>query len=176
MPISFTSTELLADRILRAHKMKITLFFFAFLIPHTLCIIGGKDAEASSESNFVVSLGGSSHFCSGALIEYNFVLTAASCVKDKNLEDFYGHIGSKDLNNDQEGVTVHFDKVFFKEPTGQKQVRNNIALLRLKRAISTNDQSKVRLIEYSSNEVTVGSGDWCRIFGWGKTAVSELLE
>ncbi|KAG4079498.1 hypothetical protein HA402_005195 [Bradysia odoriphaga] len=153
--------------------MKLPLLCFAFYLPYTLCIIGGNDVQRDrDETHFVVSLrhlAGSKHFCGGALIALNFVLTAASCVKDRNIEDFYGHVGLSNLHNSQEGVVMDFDKVFFKDPTGQKLVRNNIALLHLKDVLTGSHTDRVRIIEFSSDRDKAENGDRCKAFGWGQT-------
>ncbi|XP_037041928.1 chymotrypsin-2-like [Bradysia coprophila] len=153
--------------------MKIPLLCFAFYLPYALCVIGGKDVQKNTdESNFVVSLrhyDGYRHFCGGSLIDWKFVLTAASCVKDKNLNDFFGHVGSIKLDNSQEGVMMNFDKVFFKDPTGQKLVRNNIALLHLKDKIVDIHMDRVRIIRISLDTEIATNGAQCKIFGWGQT-------
>ncbi|KAG4079511.1 hypothetical protein HA402_005208 [Bradysia odoriphaga] len=157
--------------------MKLPLLCFAFYLPYTLCIIGGNDVQRDrDETHFVVSLrhkAGAKHFCGGALIVLNFVLTAASCVKDRNLKDFFGHVGLSNLHNSQEGVTLYFDKVLLKDPTGQKLVRNNIALLHLEDRIPDSHEDKVRIIKFFSDTDKAENGARCKAFGWGQTDCSE---
>ncbi|XP_037041927.1 chymotrypsin-like elastase family member 2A [Bradysia coprophila] len=153
--------------------MKILLLCFAFYLPYALCIIGGNDVQKNIvEPHFVVSLrkmGAYRHFCGGSLIASKFVLTAASCVKDQNLKDVFGYVGASNVDSSKERVMIYFDKVFFKDPTGQKLVRNNIALLHLKDRITHFDMDKVQIIDFSSDTDIATNGARCKVFGWGQT-------
>ncbi|XP_053952805.1 chymotrypsin-2-like [Anastrepha ludens] len=128
-------------------------------------IVGGEEA-AQAAAPWQVSLQNiyGSHFCGGAIIHDQFVLTAASCVSGlhKNLvkvitstNDWMGLAYMYDV----EEIIVHcnFDKPLY---------HNDIALLKLATLIAYDDETKNITIAY---EDELEEGDTLTMYGWGKT-------
>ncbi|XP_037041926.1 mite allergen Eur m 3-like isoform X2 [Bradysia coprophila] len=153
--------------------MKLTLLCFAYSIPCTLCLMNGEDVQADEDTRFIVSLQTynqeGKHFCGGVFVTLDFVLTAASCVEDRQPQDFWIVAGTKKLSNKNEQLQLKIDKVFSMNPSGRNKVRNNIALLRIETNIPKFEVHKVHKIELASDgEDNVAEGKNCKMYGWGQ--------
>ncbi|KAG4079458.1 hypothetical protein HA402_005155 [Bradysia odoriphaga] len=140
-------------------------------MPYMLCLTHGEDAH--EDTRFIVSLQadneGGKHFCGGVFVTLDFVLTAASCVEDRQPQDFWIVAGTKQLSNKDEQLKLKIDKVFSLNPSGRNKVHNNIALLRIETNIPKLELHKVHKIELASDgEDNVAEGKNCKMFGWGQ--------
>jgi len=132
-------------------------------------IINGEDAE-HGEFPWQVSLQGIiGHFCGGALIRPNWVLTAAHCVNGRRPMDtdvvlgLYDRIRARKFN-----PTWGFSKKIYMHEDYNSSVqfsRNDIALIKLKKCFNLTDSDKavVPMVRESKDLV----GQKCELTGWG---------
>lgn len=153
---------------------KIILLCLVFSATYVSCIIGGEDDHG--QHRYVVSIRNerSEHICGGVIIAMDFVLTAATCVKGVKVtrpQDLIVVGGITNLNDDN-GTDLRIDKIISKNPTGQNQVRNNIALLRIKNGIRPSSVLHPLRLPNPHDDLKKYV---CEFRGWGKKSVSENL-
>lgn len=103
-------------------------------------IIGGTTAE-DGLAPYQVSLQNFwGHYCGGAIIDKDWVLTAAHCVVSKYLEDIMVMTGSQNL--EVPGVFYYVDKVYWHCNYDNPSNHNDIALLHLNSSIVFNEKTK----------------------------------
>lgn len=148
-------------------------------------IIGGELA-ASHSWGWAVSLRvpNNKHFCGGTLISSHYVLTAAHCVEDPKISkaEITAAIGTDNLydNNGQRSVV---SKIYIHPRWNTKTKENDIAILKLKKAISFTDKSVAKLCLPSLISYTDTEFPWTNTklvaIGWGTTSfggsVSSIL-
>ncbi|KAG4065217.1 hypothetical protein HA402_011241 [Bradysia odoriphaga] len=151
--------------------MKIAALCIILSIPFVSSIIGGKDKDHKENHMFVVSIQQDwEHFCCGVFVTLKFVLTASSCVKDKLPEDIRVMANITDLvDNPPEAERLNVNKIISKDPTGQKNVHNNIALLVLSSgsAMIVERSQYIRTIRLPDERNIAEEGKPCIIYGWG---------
>lgn len=148
-----------------------------FYTPFVSCIIGGEETD---RFRFTVSLRNKQniHICGGALFTYRhvsiFVLTAASCVKNRQPQDLVVVGGITNLD-DHNGKEFKIDKIISKNATGENEVRDNIALLRLTEAVlQSSVMYSITLAEDDEDEYVAKQGKECVVVGWGQKDVSAI--
>ncbi|KAG4079443.1 hypothetical protein HA402_005140 [Bradysia odoriphaga] len=142
-------------------------------IPLVSSIIGGKDKDHKENHMFVVSIQQHwEHFCCGVFITLKFVLTASSCVKDKLADDISVMANITDLL-EYETTRLDVKKIISKDPTGQKNVHNNIALLALcsGSAMIVERSQYIRTIRLPDERNIAEEGKPCIVYGWGTKSI-----
>ncbi|CAF2160489.1 unnamed protein product [Rotaria magnacalcarata] len=142
-------------------------------------IVGGEPA-ASHSWTWAVSLRVRSdiHFCGGSIISPHYVLTAAHCIDDPYISmlTITAAVGTDNLHdNVGQRITV---STIYKHPRYNKLTHaNDIAILRLKKAISFQSSNIGKLCLPALNEIVATdfpmvNSDLVAI-GWGKTDVAD---
>ncbi|XP_061398880.1 chymotrypsin-2-like, partial [Musca vetustissima] len=92
-------------------------------------VVGGVTAEEGLAPYQVSLQNFWGHYCGGAIIDKQWILTAAHCVARKEMEDILVMTGTQDL--ELPGVIYHVDEVHVHCNYDRPQMHNDIALLHL---------------------------------------------
>ncbi|CAF0846611.1 unnamed protein product [Rotaria sordida] len=138
-------------------------------------IVGGEIA-ASHSWGWAVSLRKSSnqHFCGGSILSPNYVLTAAHCVDNINLSrDKLTVVVGIDNLYDNIGQRIVVSKIYLHPNWHSKRFENDIAILKLNKPISFNDDNIAKLCLPSfrgtvKNNFPLSNSKLVAI-GWGHT-------
>ncbi|XP_072107898.1 granzyme A-like [Mobula birostris] len=154
-----------------------------FLIPayHGEEIIGGHDVKPHSKP-YMASLQRLSkrskyfHYCGGALIRRNWILTAAHCeIPPKDMKVNQSPqvvLGAHTLSPNERSQQTRYIRKQFPHPEYSKQTyENDIMLLQLKEAVTLNKFVDVLNLPNSGKDAK--AGDSCNVAGWGTTSVGK---
>lgn len=130
-------------------------------------IVGGSDAEEGSAPYQTSLQYNEKHFCGGVIIHQQFVLTAGHCLSSLKPRDIKISVGTNDLSNGS--IYYQPDKFIAHNRYFKPTYHNDIGLVRLSRKVEFND--KVRLIEFSKNEIPLNST--LTLTGFGKLGVNK---
>lgn len=137
-------------------------------------IIDGSDASPS-DWNYIAALvyknqdAYQGQFCGGSLIKDRYVLTAAHCVDDLKKAGLDVIVGINDLNKSvSEGTRVSVKSIFVHPFYDSVSLNNDIAVLELSRAITTNEATPVSIAESATRDATA-DGTSLKVAGWGST-------
>lgn len=133
-------------------------------------IVNGFDAR-DGQFPHLVSLrlfAADRHFCGGAILNANWILTAAHCVDKVAIDSFYIFAGSIDLRNNG---STHTPIELIVHPTYDKNlVKNDIALIRTADAIEFSE--RIRAIGLPTEDAPI---DVSVLFaGWGLQVPQSL--
>ncbi|XP_050999334.1 granzyme E-like [Acomys russatus] len=143
-------------------------------------IIGGREARPHSRPYmaFIESedIDGNRSCCSGFLIRYNFVLTAAHC-RGRSVTVTLGAHNITAQEQTQQIIRV--TRAIPHPDYNPKEDSNDIMLLKLERRARRT--RAVRLIKLPTHNVHVTTGDVCHVAGWGSKSfksfsITDLLQ
>ncbi|XP_068605521.1 serine protease 33-like [Brachionichthys hirsutus] len=136
------------------------------IAPRNTRITGGKDAPVGAWPWMAgVNVPGGL-FCGGSLISSEWVLTAAQCVAKFPASSFTIYLGRHSLNGaNPNEVLVNVSKVVAHPDFKATTFDNDIALLRLSRAVTFTDYIRPVCLAATGSEYLAGEECW--ITGWG---------
>uniref|UniRef100_A0A4D5RFD8 Putative serine protease n=1 Tax=Ixodes scapularis TaxID=6945 RepID=A0A4D5RFD8_IXOSC len=109
----------------------------------------------------------SGHFCGGALVENNFVVTAGHCLRDRRPEEIVIKIGAHDLLND-DGVQYRKAQAFSIHPSySERDMSYDVAVIKLNMPVNFTDT--VRPVCLPGTGATLPKNTTCFSTGWGQT-------
>ena len=139
-------------------------------------IVGGELAPSHSWG-WAVSLrvDGFGHICGGTILSAHYILTAAHCVEDPDMPrvTLIAAVGTDTLN-DKQGQRPSVSKIYLHPKWNKNTKENDMAILRLKNAISFKDKNTAKMClppvrELVETEFPATSSDLVAI-GWGSTS------
>lgn len=108
-------------------------------------------------------------FCGGSYIGDRYILTAAHCLENVFKDDFDVIVGINNLSNESnEGVRLGVQQFYIHPNYDAVTLANDIAIVELPRALTSNEASPVELAERSTRGTTV-IGTSLTVAGWGST-------
>jgi hypothetical protein len=139
-------------------------------------ITGGTDAVIADFPWQVYFISGNLR-CGGSIIDNQWVVTAAHCTKNSSggpipASSMSVRVGLNNPSNPAEGMTYAVSEVIVHENFDDQTLLNDIALLKLKDAISFPNAKPIKLV--NSDDVKAGAtvpGVMSWVTGWGYTHV-----
>ncbi|XP_063077374.1 mite allergen Der f 3-like [Engraulis encrasicolus] len=151
-------------------------------------IVGGQEAAVGAWPWQVSLTRNGNHFCGGALINNEWVLTAAHCLNSNSaLDGLSVRVSVRSLGNADEGTTYQVDQIELHPSYNHTSYSHDIALVRLATSSSSSASSSsiLRPISSFSNVLrpaclaaegsTFNTGTSAWIAGWGSTQHGESL-
>ena len=136
-------------------------------------IIGGSEVRSPDEIPWQVALVRSGkhpydgQFCGGSLIHSNWVLTAAHCLKNLNVNSLQVMTGAIDLSNP--GQLSNVKRIIIHPKYDPKTYDNDIALLELSNPVTLDQYCNIiQLPVNDPNETLLTPGTSASVSGWGR--------
>lgn len=134
-------------------------------------IVSGSKAVVYGQSPFHASLrySGGEHFCSGAIINQNWIITAADCVATTvSVEDIRIVVGTTHLNESNRIYTVEKVVVHDAYHGDFRKHKYNVALIKTEDDIETNDFLRIYSVPVDNRWIY--GGQLATVIGYnGKT-------
>ncbi len=157
-------------------KMKEITFLTLFLM-NAYCalsqsrVIGGENILISDKPYQVSIQNADGHFCGGALIDSNWVLTGAHCVYEKLHGDLLIYTGISSLSNKVLGQQKKVSQILLHSNFNLNSLENDLALLKLESPVNFSSTTKpinLATPEDEQNQVLI-AGVAAEVSGWGDT-------
>lgn len=132
-------------------------------------ILGGEPVPITSH-NYTISLRtlNGVHFCSGFIYNVRWMITTATCVRHRSVQDFTAVMATDSL---EYGTTRYIEHIEYHPNYKESLLMNNIALLRA--ADRTTDFIVGDVLRISDRVAPAGTVAW--VTGWGRTSVMTFL-
>ncbi|XP_072304809.1 chymotrypsin-like elastase family member 2A [Eucyclogobius newberryi] len=133
-------------------------------------VVGGEDVRPNSWP-WQISLqynneGEWRHTCGGTLISDQWVLTAAHCIRSGYSYRVQLGKHSLDIGEEKGSVTLNLDKIVKHYDYNHNLSRNDIALLKLEKAVAFSDTIRPACLPEEGAVLTHGAP--CYVTGWGR--------
>ncbi|XP_054157388.1 uncharacterized protein LOC128955740 [Oppia nitens] len=141
-------------------------------IPLDSRIIGGTDANIDQfpyQIAFRYSQG-NSQFCGGSIISNNWILTAAHCLYNKNINQIYIVAGTAGISD--KGVSYKAAQFIIHKDYSKAEHTNDIGVVKVTVPIKYTDS--IRAIKLADNPVSAGTRAW--LTGWGYIAYPQKTD
>ncbi|XP_055968184.1 granzyme A isoform X1 [Sorex fumeus] len=143
------------------------IVIFLLLIPQGFCveIIGGKEVVPHSRPYMVLIKMGKKQICAGALIDKNWVLTAAHCTVNSKSQVL---LGVHDQDKSEPGRHIRHAKKMILYPCYDPHTHEgDLQLLQLNKEVTTG--KNINLLPLPKRGDDVKPNTVCRVAGWGST-------
>ncbi len=157
---------------------KLLILLIPLLSFSQIDIVGGTDADISDYPWQVALIEQSGGwiwaFCGGSIIDSNWILTAAHCMEDVNINNLYVRAGS-DNSYAQGGVSYSVEEVIVHPNYNSNTMNNDIALIKLNNSISfnSNKQPINLMCDFQADLGAQNPGVEATITGWGETETNN---
>ncbi|XP_062898229.1 transmembrane protease serine 6-like [Mobula hypostoma] len=134
-------------------------------------IVGGLSTYGG-EWPFVASVQlNNRHFCGGTLISCRWILTAAHCVNDSDIQNWTVVLGIHFLNQPTNSVQKRKISKILVHPQATSSFNYDVALLELSQPVEYTDFVQPACLPAATTSI---SGRRCTTVGWGRTSESGL--
>lgn len=128
-------------------------------------IVGGTPAQ-TQQYPFVVSLRSQNeHFCGGFIYNNRWIVTTATCVRNRTIGEFAAHMGT--ISRTEIGITQAIDRIVIHPDYHEFLVLNNIAMIRTAGVMTL--AGAAQSISIAITETP--GGTIATVTGWGRTEV-----
>ncbi|KAM5194220.1 serine protease ami-like [Mantella aurantiaca] len=148
----------------------LSVFVLMLSIPHYDCrprgrILGGSESALHNRPYMVSLQVEGSHLCGGALLNSQWVISAAHCAPDNANHTFWAVLGTNSLS-DPERLIVNIEKQFIHPLYNKITKEHDLLLLKLAENVTLSD--KLKPIKLQSEDKEIPAGTQCLVAGWGK--------
>lgn len=137
----------------------------AIVVKASSRILGGTPAQAQ-QYPFVVSLRSQNeHFCGGFIYNNRWIVTTATCVRNRTIGEFAAHMGT--ISRTEIGITQAIERIVIHPDYHEFLVLNNIAMIRTAGVMTLAGAAQAISIA-----ITETPGETiATVTGWGRTEV-----
>ena len=129
-------------------------------------VVNGTPVSNAEVYPWMVYVQSGNYLCGGTLISEDTVLTAAHCVDGVSASSIFVTVGEYDLTIDTDGEERDITQVYVHNDYDDSTFQNDIALLRLKQNVETDNLARLTLTQ---TETVIENESNTKVIGWGTT-------